>query len=248
MIDRIDSKNKHFISHELVSTEGRPIWWYAGSYFKGQTASEKRLETLQRQIQQQNEEKLSYKGKKLQSLIGPLSQWFPIPLLDQAAKDVLQYALDQVYGNKNLFLCFLGALECQLRSKGMTIRWQILTEINELFQVKIEKKDYLKWYIYFKHHTKTATLDSYNIIQRIAIQELARRSLDPEVKRKSLSLLNDIIRILKTKNIIIKDYEVYGLALIRYVLDERGRIQNIPRPYRKKVTKALNRLKTVNIQ
>ncbi len=247
MIDRIDSKNKHFISHELVSTEGRPIWWYAGSYFRGQTASEKRLETLQRQIQQQNEEKLSYKAKKLQSLIGPLSQWFPIPLLDQAAKDVLLYGLDQVYGNKNLLLCFLGALECQLRSKGMTIRWQILTEVNELFQVNVEKKDYLKWCIYFKHHTQTAMLDSYIIIQRIAIQELARRSLDPEVKRKSLSLLSDITRILKAKNIIIKDYEVYGLALIRYVLDERGRIQNIPQPYRKKVTKALNRLKTLNI-
>ena len=103
----------------------------------------------------------------------------------------------------------------------------------------------MNWFIYFKRHIQDSKVDSYRIIQRIAIQELSKRFLKPQAKKDALSQLLLLVKKLEGKRVIIKDYEIYGYALIRYILNERGRIQGIPQEHRKKVTKALNRLKTV---
>ncbi|MFX0095581.1 MAG: hypothetical protein ACFFBD_27840 [Candidatus Hodarchaeota archaeon] len=242
-----DSNVEEILFEKDIKTnyEGRPSWWYMGSFFLPKTTQEHRLATLHRRTIVKNEQILSQRAQRIQIIIAALSEWFPLPLLDEVGKKFVQMDDKPVYGQIELVLVILGGVEFYLRLQGSTIRWRILTQINVLFDSQIKKIDYLKWVFMFARQKKEK-FDSYQIVKKIALEEISQRRMQPEKKRSALISLTKLVRILENKNVIMKDYEVYGLALTRYILQERGCISGIASEYRIKVSKALNRIKALD--
>ncbi|MFX0090198.1 MAG: hypothetical protein ACFFBD_00440 [Candidatus Hodarchaeota archaeon] len=221
---------------------GRPAWWFNGSLFVPKTQDQRRLATLQYQITTKHEKILSSRATRIQQLIGLLSEWFPVPVLDAIGKEIL-LDTDLRQSKDELVIHFLGALEAALRQRYNTIRWAVLQEINKATEQSLTKKDIYKYMFYTRQRKKERAPDTLRIVQHLTIEELTKEPLSIEQKRTIVCQVIQAVKILRSKNFICKDPEVAAWALKRILLNEKGTQTSVPKDLRFATTRLTHRLR-----
>ncbi|MFX1535571.1 MAG: hypothetical protein ACFFDI_15205 [Promethearchaeota archaeon] len=225
-----------------VDTVGRPVWWFNGSFFVPNSPHQKRLATLQQQALTRDEKVLSNKGRKLHRMIGTLSKWFPINILDEIANQLLIQE-QPLPANSALLALILGYLEALLRQKQLTIRWTVLKEINETFNVTLRKTDYVRYVFQARKFLKIPPFDNYAIVKRLVVTKIAAKTtLSGETKKIALRQTVEIMNYLKNKRFIFKDAEIMAVAVTRLILNEAGPIDIEP-DLKKAVSRLVYRLR-----
>ncbi|MFX1254350.1 MAG: hypothetical protein ACFFCZ_22250 [Promethearchaeota archaeon] len=211
-----------------TETIGRPTWWFNGSLFFPRTAQERKLATLQYRALARADPILSERAQRIRRYISLLSQWFPLPLLDEIGKDLLLNTNIR-QSDKDLLAHLLGAVETTLRQRYCTIRWSVLQEINQQFGYYLEKKDIYKWMFYTRQRKKEHGSDSLRVIQHLTIEAISREPLPSEQKRQLFLRVAQAIKVLRCKKFVCKDPEICSWALKRILLDEKGPQTNVPK-------------------
>ncbi|MFX0095237.1 MAG: hypothetical protein ACFFBD_26115 [Candidatus Hodarchaeota archaeon] len=222
-------------------TEGRPMWWHNGSYFIATSDSEKRLAVLHQRTTAKDEAVLSERARKIQRGISVLSKWFPITFLDETGRFLL-FQEESLPQEPELILKFLGILEALLRDKKLTIRWNVLFEISETFDISIEKSQYTKYLFWAKTQLNLSSFDTYAIAKRLVISTIASKNLAPDKKRALLATAAGYCNRLKEQKFIFKDPELCAEALVRLALNERSPMK-LPQSLRKKTSRLVYRIK-----
>ncbi|MFX0065123.1 MAG: hypothetical protein ACFFC7_23370 [Candidatus Hermodarchaeota archaeon] len=227
-----------------AETIGRPTWWFNGSLFFPKTVQERKLATLQYRTLARADPILSERAQRIRQYISVLSQWFPLPLLDEIGKDLLLNTNIR-QSDEVLLAHLLGAVEATLRQRYCTIRWSVLQEINQQFGYYLEKKDIYKWMFYTRQRKKEQGSDSLRVIQHLTIEAISRESLPSEQKRQLCLRIAQVIKVLRHKKFVCKDPEICSWALKRILLDEKGSQTNVPRELRAATTRMTFRLRQI---
>ncbi|MFX1532769.1 MAG: hypothetical protein ACFFDI_00895 [Promethearchaeota archaeon] len=223
---------------------GRPAWWFNGSLFKPKTVQERKLFMLQYQTLARTNPVLSSRAKRIRQYISVLSQWFPVPLLDEMGREIL-LETEIRQNDKNLLAHILGALEAILRQYHSTIRYSILQEINQTTGHQLEKKDIYKWMFYTKQRKKQPVSDTLRVVQHLTIESILLESLPSEQKRQFCLKASQAIKFLQSKGFVCKDPEITAWALKRIILEEKGTQKNIPKELRPATTRMTFRLRKI---
>ncbi|MFX1250720.1 MAG: hypothetical protein ACFFCZ_03815 [Promethearchaeota archaeon] len=223
---------------------GRPVWWFNGSLFKPKTVQERKLFMLQYQTLARTDPVLSSRAQRIRQYISVLSQWFPVPLLDEVGKELLfETAMRQ--NDKNLLAHLLGSLEVILRQYNSTIRWTILQEINQTTGHQLEKKDIYKWMFYTRQRKNQQVPDTLRVVQHLTIEMILHESIPSEQKRQFCLKVTQVIKFLRSKGFVCKDPEITAWALKRIILRERGAQKSIPKEFRAATTRMTFRLRKI---
>ncbi|MFX0061669.1 MAG: hypothetical protein ACFFC7_05730 [Candidatus Hermodarchaeota archaeon] len=220
---------------------GRPTWWFTGSLFKPRTVHEQRLARLQYQTLARDNPILSNRAQRIRQYIGFLSQWFPISILDEIGKEILEIDIRQ--NDECLLAHLLGVLETILRQRHCTIRWSVLQEINQAIGSHLEKKDIYKWMFYTRQRKKERISDTLFVVQHLTIEAILIESLPTEQKRQLCVKVAHTIKVLRLKGFVCKDPEITSWALKRILLEEKGSQTNVPRDLRSATTRMTFRLR-----
>ncbi len=225
-----------------AETIGRPTWWFTGSIFFPRTVQERKLATLQYRTLARANPILSERAQRIRQYISVLSQWFPLPLLDEIGKEVL-LETNIRQSDEDLLAHLLGAVETTLRQRYCTIRWAVLQEINQQLGYYLEKKDIYKWMFYTRQRRKEQGSDTLRVIQHLTIEAISREPFLSEQKREIYLRVAQAIKILRLKKFVCKDPEICSWALKRILLDEKGPQSNVPRELRSATTRMTFRLR-----
>ncbi|MFX0063012.1 MAG: hypothetical protein ACFFC7_12600 [Candidatus Hermodarchaeota archaeon] len=242
----LGEEEEYSIENAPVSAEsiGRPVWWFDGSLFVPKTAQERKLAKIQYHTVARNEITLSERAQRVKQCIGLLSEWFPLPLLDEVGKELL-IDLDIRLNTDTLLVQFLGVLESVLRKRSYTIRWHILQEIEQVSGQQVKKKDIYKWMFYTRQQKKEVTPDTLQIVQRLTLEEILKQPLSPAEKRLMCQKIAKVIKILRNKGFICKDPEIASWSLKRIVLEEKSVQKNIPKNLRTPTTRVTCRIRKI---
>ncbi|MFX0064904.1 MAG: hypothetical protein ACFFC7_22235 [Candidatus Hermodarchaeota archaeon] len=223
---------------------GRPTWWFVGSLFQPRTPHEQKLATLQYQTIARADPFLSERAQRIRKYIGVLSQWFPLPLLDEIGKEMLLKANTR-QNNRNLLAHFLGTLELSLRQRQCTIRWAILQEINKTTGIDLEKKDIYGWMFRVLQRKKERPPETLRVVQHLTIEIISQYQLPPNYKRQLYFTVVQAIKTLRSKGFVCKDPEITSWALKRVLLNEKGTQKTIPKEFRTATTQMTFRLRKI---
>ncbi|MFX0091459.1 MAG: hypothetical protein ACFFBD_06825 [Candidatus Hodarchaeota archaeon] len=240
-----EGEEERFILEETPidrDTIGRPTWWLTGSLFVPKTGREKKLAMLQYQTLARANPVLSFRAQRIRQCISVLSQWFPLPLLDEVGKEIL-IETDLRQNDETLFAHFLGVLEFFLRQRHCTISWAVLQEINQTIGYYLEKKDIYKWLFYTRQRKKVHAPDTLRLVQHLTIAQLSQASLSAEQKRRLCQKTVQMIKILRNKGFICKDPEIASWTLKRILLEEKGSQTSIPKELRSVTTRMTSRIR-----
>ncbi len=224
------------------NTIGRPNWWFNGSSFIPQTNQDQRLASLQYQTLVRSNPILSERAQRIRRYISTLSQWFPLPVLDEIGKEIL-LETNIRQNDKELLAHLLGALEATLRQKYCTIHWSVLQEINQTTEQQLQKKDLYKWMFYTRQRKKDRISDTLRVVQRLTIEAILGETIPAEYKRQLCLKVVQTIKMLRLKGFICKDPEVASWALKRILLEEKGPQTSIPKELRPITTRMTFRLR-----
>ncbi|MFX0065313.1 MAG: hypothetical protein ACFFC7_24345 [Candidatus Hermodarchaeota archaeon] len=231
-------------SPENSDTIGRPNWWFNGSSFIPKTNQDQRLASLQYQTLVRSNPILSERAQRIRRYISTLSQWFPLPVLDEIGKEIL-LETDIRQNDKDLLAHLLGALEATLRQKYCTIRWSVLQEINQTTEQQLQKKDIYKWMFYTRKRKKERISDPLRVVQRLTIEAILGETIPSDHKRHLCLTVVQAIKMLRLKGFICKDPEVASWALKRILLEEKGPQTTIPKELRPMTTRMTFRLRQI---
>ncbi|MFX1253510.1 MAG: hypothetical protein ACFFCZ_18010 [Promethearchaeota archaeon] len=223
-------------------TIGRPNWWFIGSSFIPKTNQDQRLASLQYQTLVRFNPILSERAQRIRRYISTLSQWFPVPVLDEIGKEIL-LETDIRQNDKDLLAHLLGALEATLRQKHCTIRWSILQEINQTTEQQLQKKDIYKWMFFTRQRKKERMSDTLRVVQHLTVEAILGEPIPSEQKRQLCLKVVQAIKMLRVKGFICKDPEVASWALKRILLEEKGSQTTIPKELRPMTTRMTFRLR-----
>ncbi|MFX1251571.1 MAG: hypothetical protein ACFFCZ_08175 [Promethearchaeota archaeon] len=240
----LGEEEEYSVENAPVSTDsiGRSVWWFDGSLFVPKTAQERKLAKIQYHTVARNEITLSERAQRVKQCIGLLSEWFPLPLLDEVGKELL-IDLDIRLNTDTLLVQFLGVLESGLRKRSYTIRWHILQEIEKASGQQVKKKDIYKWMFYIRQQKKEVAPDPLQIIQRLTLEEVLKQPLSPAEKRQMCQKIAKVIKILRNKGFLCKDPEIASWSLKRIVLEEKIVQKNIPKNLRTPTTRVTCRIR-----
>ncbi|MFX1255065.1 MAG: hypothetical protein ACFFCZ_25930 [Promethearchaeota archaeon] len=243
----IRGEEEEFEVEEIpIHTEsiGRPTWWFMGSLFQPRTVHEQKLALLQYQVIARTDPVLSERAQRIRKYIGILSQWFPLPLLDEIGKELLLEA--NTRQNKRNFLAhFLGTLEISLRQRQCTIRWAILQEINQTTGTDLVKKDIYHWMFHVLQRKKERPPETLRVVQHLTIEAISQYQLPPSYKRQLCLKVVQAIKILRSKGFVCKDPEIASWALKRFILNEKGTQKTVPKEFRAATTQMVFRLRKI---
>ncbi|MFX1536490.1 MAG: hypothetical protein ACFFDI_19925 [Promethearchaeota archaeon] len=243
----IGEEEEEFDIEEIpINTEsiGRPNWWFVGSLFKPRTAYEQKLAMLQYQTIVRSDPVLSERAQRIRKYIGVLSQWFPLPLLDEIGKEMLLEANTR-QNSRNLLAHFLGTLEISLRKRQCTIRWTTLQEINQTTGTDLEKKDIYRWMFRVLQRKRERPPETLRVVQHLTIEAISQYQFPPNYKRQLYFKAVQAIKILKSKGFVCKDPEITSWALKRVLLNEKGTQITIPKEFRTATTQMTFRLRKI---
>jgi hypothetical protein len=215
---------------------GRPAWWFKGSLFTPKNAQDKKLARLQYVSIVKDELILTERAQRIRQFISVLSEWFPINVLDSIGKEIL-IETNIRQNDDQLVFHFLGALEADLRKRNSTIRWNVLEEISKMIGYSIKKSDYTKWMFYTRQRRKESGTDTMKLVQRLVIEDIARKNISPKEKREFIKNTVQSCNKLKKTGFICKDPEVAAWSLKRVVINEKGAQKDVPQELRSAVTR-----------
>ncbi|MFX0010431.1 MAG: hypothetical protein ACFE9R_08965 [Candidatus Hermodarchaeota archaeon] len=233
---------------------GRPERCFLGSSFHTSNHDlYDRLAKLQRRILHHSEAK----RLKWESVIGALSKFFGVPILDQAVSLLLKRK-KKLPPKPDLAIHLLAVVDCILRSRYLLITHETLADINHSLGLRITKKALNK--VRFRISKDLPLMRpqdphkcTNHLLRRVAIRVLEHYPLKPADKRWAIQ---EIIRL--AQHLLDDQYypgcpEVYGYALALLVVNHLHQLHHLPRcripstdPYfRKQVSMAMLRLKKV---
>ncbi|MFX1536607.1 MAG: hypothetical protein ACFFDI_20515, partial [Promethearchaeota archaeon] len=171
-----------------------------------------------------------------------LSEWFPLPLLDEVGKELLIDTNIRL-NTDTLLVQFLGVLESVLRKRSYTIRWHILQEIERAIGQQVKKKDIYKWMFYTRQQKKEPIPDTLRVVQRLTMEEILKQTLSPAEKRQACQKVAKAIKILQNKGFICKDPEIASWSLKRIILEEKSVQKDIHKNLRTPTTRITCRIR-----
>jgi hypothetical protein len=101
----------------------------------------------------------------------------------------------------------------------------------------IKKSDYTKWMFYTRQRRKESGTDTMKLVQRLVIEDIARKNISPEEKREFIKNTVQSCNKLKKTGFICKDPEVAAWSLKRVVINEKGAQKDVPQELRSAVTR-----------
>ncbi|MFX0060622.1 MAG: hypothetical protein ACFFC7_00370 [Candidatus Hermodarchaeota archaeon] len=232
---------------------GRPQRWYLGSTFRvfPNQKSYRRLWDLQK------ETLYDCQGKRisLEMVIGGLSEFFPVKIIDDAVQHLLSLE-GKLPSEDSLIVVIIATIEAILRPRQLLITHKTLDDINRKLGLRITKREVNK--IRFQICKKIPHLRSRDphkcsnqIMVRLASQIIMEYALDPLEKRWAVKEIFRLAQEMLNTQFYPSCPEVYGYGLAILVVNtlnkanerSRCRIYSKDPAFRKKVSMAMFRLK-----
>ncbi|MFX1535469.1 MAG: hypothetical protein ACFFDI_14685 [Promethearchaeota archaeon] len=232
---------------------GRPQRWYLGSTFRTLPGEKnyRRLWNLQRDTL------YNCQGKRLnlEQVIGALSEFFPIPIIDDAVQ-ILLFLEGKLPAEDSLIVHILAAIESILRLRQLLITNKTLDDINRKLALRITKREVNKARFQIcQKFPRVRPRDPHKctnqIMQRLASQIVMDYTFDPSEKRWAVKETIRLAKEMLNTQFYPSCPEVYGYALAILVVNTLNKAKRRPRcrihskdpAFRKKVSMAMFRLK-----
>ncbi|MHA2334496.1 MAG: hypothetical protein ACXAEU_20885, partial [Candidatus Hodarchaeales archaeon] len=163
--------------------------------------------------------------------VGILSQWFDTAMLDKISILLEKNGDRRKSSLEEEIKKFLAYIDCFLRLEGNIIRWKTIVDINEYFNLEINKKSLFKYRVeaqkhLFDHYGRKMVLtklrkSSILIMKRIANEFITTDAeLDVQAKNSVRDSCFKVIDQFKIKRFIPRDHEIYAFAV--YYMVKKG--------------------------
>ena len=137
---KLSNKSRLVGEDDFYRHQPRELLAFTGSTME-QTPKNYRIAKLHKKITAQ-ETKYQKKRRFIEET-GILYQWFETALLDRAFSLLNKQKDRKATTPEEEIKKILGYLDVLLRLEGNSIRWKVLTEINEYFEFEITRKSFL---------------------------------------------------------------------------------------------------------
>ena len=211
----------------------RELLAFTGSTME-QTPKNHRIAKLHKKITAQ--ETGYHQKRRFIEETGILSQWFETPLLDRAFSLLNKENDRKANTPEEEIKKILAYLDILLRLEGNSIRWKVLTEINEYFEFEITRTSLFKYRTeaqrsLFDQYGKKKVIEMLRKGPKLFMKRLISEYLgnDPDLtNEQKIQVRTGCFQVITGMNnigYIPRDYEIYSYAT--YILVKKGITGNV---------------------
>jgi len=257
----IDSTPVRFEESTYETSFFKPNRWKLGSQIgstsKGTHQDYRKLKHIHQSIASKENELDSKTLKRNLHFASLLVQWFPEQMIDNAVAELHKTDMTKVIADQAVVVRILGYIEALLRVSCRTIPWSTVFEINDELGMNIDKNDIaaakftaVSKDAYKEFYKKRGGRETFDVIRFQITRLIANLEgmSDPRTQKKEiLDYSRKLCSFLEKKQIIPKDPEIYGHAIVelacKKVLKTRN-LQTLSDPrLKKKLSTAIHYIK-----
>lgn len=257
----IESTPIRFEESNYETSYFKPNRWKLGSQIgstsKGTHKDYRKLKHIHQSISSKENELDSKTLKRNLHFASLLVQWFPEQMIDSAVAELHKTDMSKVIADEAVVCRILGYIEALLRVSCRTIPWTTVFEINNELGMNIDKTDIaaakfnaVRLGAFGDFYKKRGRRESFDVIRFQMTRLIANLEVGHDTRTKKKEILDfsrKLCSFLEKKQIVPKDPEIYGHAIVeiacKKVLKTRN-LQTLDDPrLKKKLSTAIHYIK-----